>query len=336
MSNNELYHYGTKHHSGRYAYGSGDRPMQHEPGGGSKSNPKIRKTNSGTGAKLKKASKTLAKLAKRSIASGKKAVKDVQEKEKEIKAQQQAKLHAAAKAAEEKRIQEEKAKVEEFKKKIVESGDVKKLRKNVDLFTNEELKNINTRLSELRKLNGDKKDKNIVEKTQDVSNLINNLATATNNSMNLYNNVAATMNALGGRQMPLIKNAKTKFAEDQTRKLVFDKVAADKLKNNSSTFKDYDKAFEELGKSLLKAVSEQPITKPSSNKNSDKKIDIPEAVDYVKPMSESNKKTKTKSTAAEDLFTILGKQKMPKKKNNKQKGKTTNNTKQKPWYMEDD
>lgn len=29
---NELYHYGTKYHSGRYPYGSGDDPYQHDPG----------------------------------------------------------------------------------------------------------------------------------------------------------------------------------------------------------------------------------------------------------------------------------------------------------------
>ena len=33
MSNNELYHYGTKYHSGRYPYGSGENPYQHDPKG---------------------------------------------------------------------------------------------------------------------------------------------------------------------------------------------------------------------------------------------------------------------------------------------------------------
>lgn len=33
MSDNELYHYGTKYHSGRYPYGSGENPYQHDPKG---------------------------------------------------------------------------------------------------------------------------------------------------------------------------------------------------------------------------------------------------------------------------------------------------------------
>lgn len=137
-SGNYLVHYGTPRHSGRYPYGSGDRPYQDLEG-----------------------TPAYAKLVGK-VSEGVKRIKEGQAaraKKKQLKAARDAKaLKARQKAAEEEKIKREQERKEaeertlaEKKSQLVKTGSAQDILDNRELFSTQELTEIRSRLEELNR-----------------------------------------------------------------------------------------------------------------------------------------------------------------------------------------
>lgn len=181
---------GAKVGSGRYRYGSGDRPYQHVVGYVAKG----------------------AKSAGSKLAS---AINNYSKKRKAKAEQVRAERAEAAKRAEVERLEKEQAarqeeleRKERFKREIIESGDMKLVTENKNILSNEEINEAITRFDTFQALDAKKKKqfKSGWEKMDSVFDKVGKLNNYSEKTILLYNRVANVANAFNkdGDYLPRI------------------------------------------------------------------------------------------------------------------------------------
>lgn len=177
----ELMHYGTKRHSGRYPYGSGERPYQ-----GESFSFRVKKKAESLGTKVESLKKK-RRIAK-AVATRKKNRRD--------------KL-----AEERKAIREEKQQKKAAEKRAKNSRDPKYIKKHLDEFTNDELREIKDRLN----IESDYHDA-YVRKINRGKNYVDAILGYAETGMKAYNTTARIINMFSDadNQLPLIGEKKQK------------------------------------------------------------------------------------------------------------------------------
>ena len=183
---NELMHYGTPRHSGRYPYGSGERPYQGES--------------------------TAFRLKKKAEALGTK-VEVLKKKRRIAKAVATRKKNRRDKLAEERKaIREEKRQKKAAEKRAKNSRDPKYIKKHLDEFTNDELREIKNRLN----VESDYHDA-YIRKINRGKNYVDAILGYAETGMKAYNTTAKIINLFSDadNQLPLIAEKKKKKPNNQ-------------------------------------------------------------------------------------------------------------------------